>query len=461
MAARGKSTTKATTSPAASSAPVDHDTTIPRLGAGAFDNPLGYCRFMDDAARVRIELTDEEVSGLSGNEDLALSFELAGPRAKVFFNPKKTKCAIVTCGGLCPGINDVIRAIVMEAYHAYDVAACFGIRFGLQGFIPRYHHDIMELTPDSVTDIHEFGGTLLGSSRGPQPPEEIVDALERMNIGILFVIGGDGSMKAAAAIQAEVARRGLLVSVVGVPKTIDNDVNFITRSFGFDTAVEQATRAIRSAHTEALGALNGIGMVKLMGRHSGFIAAQSVLALKEVNFVLIPEYPFELHGEKGLLSALTQRLTSRHHAVIVVAEGAGQHLVRASGERDASGNLKLPDICGLLRSAIDEHLNTANVPYTLKFIDPSYIIRSVPANANDRVYCGFLGQNAVHAGMAGKTGMVVARVQDRYVHLPFHLVTSAQKRLNIRSDYWRAVLESTGQQHLGPDLSECPLPGEA
>ncbi len=432
-----------------------YDTAIATLGEATHDNPLGYCRFVSDAASVRIELTEEEVSGLPEDQVLALQFEIAGPRQKLFFSPSKTKCAIVTCGGLCPGINDVIRSIVMEAFHTYDVAACLGIRFGLQGFIHKYGHDVVDLTPHAVRDIHEFGGTMLGSSRGPQSPVEIVDALERMNIAILFVIGGDGTMKAASAIQDEVKARGLEVSVIGIPKTIDNDINFITRSFGFDTAVEQATKAIRSAHTEAEGARNGIGMVKLMGRHSGFIAAQSVLALKEVNFVLIPEYPFELGGENGFLAALETRLRTRSHVVIVVAEGAGQHLLERVTERDASGNLKLGDISSLLRKEMTEHLSAKGMDPTIKFIDPSYIVRSVPANANDRVYCGFLGQNAVHAAMAGKTGMVVARVQDRYVHLPFHLVTSARKKLNISSGYWRAVLESTGQQHLGPHPDEC------
>ncbi|EPR44041.1 phosphofructokinase [Desulfovibrio sp. X2] len=430
-------------------------TTIPVLGELAHVSPLSYCRFVSDEARMRIELTEEEVTGLKAGELLALDFEIAGPRQELYFNPSKTKCAVVTCGGLCPGINDVIRSIVMEAYHTYDVAACLGIRFGLQGFMASYGHDVAELDPDNVANIHEFGGTILGSSRGPQPAEDIVDALERMNVGILFVIGGDGTMKAARAIQAEVHKRDLRISVIGIPKTIDNDINFISRSFGFDTAVEQATKAIRSAHIEAEGAFNGIGMVKLMGRHSGFIAAQSALALKEVNFVLIPEYPFELTGENGLLAALEDRLRKRRHAVIVVAEGAGQHLLDVRKERDASGNIRLGDISSLLRQEIADYLSARGISHTLKFIDPSYIIRSVPANSNDRVYCGFLGQNAVHAAMAGKTGMVVARVQDRYVHLPFDLVTSARKKLNIHSDFWRAVLESTGQQHLGPDPDAC------
>ncbi|WP_029895831.1 ATP-dependent 6-phosphofructokinase [Desulfohalovibrio reitneri] len=439
------------------SAKPELDTTISSLGEAKEKHPLGYCRFIDDSARATIQMTDQEVAGLADDETVTMDFELAGPREPIYFKPSKVKCAIVTCGGLCPGINDVIRSIVLEAHHSYDVAAVFGIRFGLQGFIPSYGHDVMELDPATVSGIHQFGGTVLGSSRGPQSAEDIVDALERMNISQLFVIGGDGTMKAAQAIQDEVEKRGLTIAVIGIPKTIDNDINFITRSFGFDTAVEQATEAIRCAHNEAEGAVNGIGMVKLMGRHSGFIAAQSVLALKEVNFVLVPEYPFELEGKRGFLPALYDRLNKRGHAVIVVAEGSGQHLCPHSGEKDASGNVRLGDICSVLRSSIDDYLKQRKTRYTLKFIDPSYIIRSVPANSNDRVYCGFLGQSAVHAAMAGRTGMVVGKIQDRYVHLPFHLVTSKRKQLNIRSDYWRAVIESTGQKHIGPDPAACPV----
>lgn len=431
------------------------DTTIPHLGPAKIPSPLVYCHHTNDTG-VPLYLDSEFIEELAG-ESTALNFEAAGPRRNLYFDPSKAKCAIVTCGGLCPGINDVIRAIVMEARHAYDMPAVLGIRYGLEGFIPKYRHDVVELTPDVVSDIHQFGGTILGSSRGPQSPEEIVDALERMNISALFMIGGDGTLKAASNIVQEVMRRNLKISVIGVPKTIDNDINFISQSFGFETAVYKATEAIQCAHTEAIGAMNGIGLVKLMGRESGFIAAHATLSLKEVNFVLIPEAPFTLHGEGGLLPTLERRLRARAHAVIVVAEGAGQNLLADTGKKDASGNPILGDIAQLLRAEIKAYCDERGLPHTLKYIDPSYIIRSVPANANDRVYCGFLGQHAVHAAMAGRTGMVVAKLMDRYVHLPLELVTLRRRKLNIRSDYWRAVLESTGQAELAgmvPGLDE-------
>jgi 6-phosphofructokinase 1 len=417
------------------------DPTIETLGKPKIKSPLPFL-FIRDTSGVLIDITADCTNQVC--EINPSFFQEAGPRESIYFDPPKTKCAIVTSGGICPGINDVIRAIVMEAQHRYGVHTILGIRYGLEGFIPAYGHEVMELTPETVSSIHEFGGTILGSSRGPQSPVEIADSLERMNISILFLIGGDGTMRAAQKIHEEIKQRGLKIAIIGIPKTIDNDIPFITRSFGFDTAVEKATEAIRSAHTEALGACNGIGMVKLMGREAGFIAAQAAMALKDVNYVLVPEVKFDLEGPNGLLNILEQRLQRRKHAVIVVAEGAGQDLVQSQGT-DASGNPVLGDISGLLVSKIKDHFKKRSIPLTLKFIDPSYIIRSVPANSNDRVYCGFLGMNAVHAAMAGKTGMVVSKMHEVYVHIPLHLVTDGRKRLDPSSNYWQAVLESTGQ----------------
>lgn len=430
------------------------DTSIRTLGPCKIDSHLPY-RTWADNRKIQIVADEGLADGL--DQSCRISLEAAGPRKKLYFDSSRAKCAIVTCGGLCPGVNDVIRAIVMEAHHAYHVPSVLGIRYGLEGFIPKYKHLPLELTPDMVSDIHLFGGTILGSSRGPQPADQIVDNLERNNVNILFVIGGDGTMKAAQKISAEIQDRGLKISVIGVPKTIDNDINFIPQSFGFETAVFKATEAIECAHTEACGTPNGIGLVKLMGRESGFIAAQATLALKEVNFVLIPEAPFTLEGEGGLLPAVEKRLIERGHAVIVSAEGAGQHLLADHDETDASGNRVLGNITDLLRQKMGSYLKAHNIEHSIKYIDPSYIIRSVPANAGDKVYCGFLGQYAVHAAMAGRTDMVVAKIQERYVHLPLSLVTKARRKLSIYSDLWRAVLESTGQGMLKGMLPPPPI----
>jgi 6-phosphofructokinase 1 len=420
------------------------DTTITTLGPARVSTPLRHPRYVDESRPLQLVMTSEELCEL-GNDTLLLEFEKAGPREKLYFDPPKTKCAIVTCGGLCPGINDVIRAIVMESHYHYGIRTVLGIRNGLRGFIPGYNYPLKELTPQNVSNIHQFGGTILGSSRGPQDPAEIVDSLERMNVSVLFVIGGDGTMRAARAIVDEVERRRRKISVIGIPKTIDNDINFITRTFGFDTAVQKATEAIQCAHVEATGMDMGVGLVKLMGREAGFIAAQATLAMQEVNFLLVPEQPFALDGEHGLLMALERRLRHRGHALIVCAEGAGRDLLEQDERTDASGNAVLGDICGLLTRRFKAHFAGRGLEMNLKFIDPSYIIRSVPANAGDRVYCGFLGQHAVHAAMAGKTGMVVTQVKTSMAHLPLDLVTSRRRYLNVDSDYWSSVMEATGQ----------------
>ncbi len=422
--------------------PRPKDTGVPVLGPAKIDSPLRHGRYIAADSRVLLDVHTSSCD-LTGNP---ASMEEAGPREKIYFDPSKTKCAVVTAGGLCPGINDVIRSIVLECFHNYGVAAVMGIRYGLEGFIPKYGHEIMELNPEAVSRIHQFGGTILGSSRGPQPIEDIVDALERLNINILFMIGGDGTMRAAEKIHQEIESRDLRISIIGIPKTIDNDIQYVSTTFGFDTAVDKATEAINCAHTEANGAPNGIGLVKLMGRESGYIAAQASMALKDVNFVLVPEDPFELDGDQGLLKALERRIRKRGHAVIVTAEGAGQHLLKSTGKTDPSGNPVLGDIASLLIGSIKDHFKKVGMDITLKYIDPSYIIRSVPANTNDRIYCGFLGQNAVHAGMAGKTAMMVSRWNSQYVNVPLRIIIhGGRKRIDICSNYWRSVLESTGQ----------------
>jgi 6-phosphofructokinase 1 len=433
------------------------ETQIASLGEAKVNSPIRYraittrqgeiieTRFVSDRDRILIYDSQEYLSSLKP-EDQPLTFEVAGPREKIYFDPSKVNCAIVTCGGLCPGTNDVIRAIVMELYHIYKVRHIFGVRYGLQGFIPKYGHDLTELTPEGVANIHTFGGTILSSSRGPQDTGEIVDALERLSIGILFLIGGDGTLRAADEIHREIARRKLRLCVIVIPKTIDNDIVFVTRSFGFDTAVQMATQAIAAAHTEAVGFPNGIGLVKLMGRYSGFIAARACLAMPDVNFVLIPESDFDLDGPQGLLASLEQRLLERNHAVILVAEGAGQKFFNQEEmPRDPSGNVKPGDIGVFLANEIRGHYRGRQIEINLKYIDPSYLIRSVPANYNDASYCGFLGQNAVHAGIAGKTAMLVSLWHGHFVHIPIKATVGQRKELELDSPVWRSVLESTGQ----------------
>jgi len=405
--------------------------------------------FISDNDKVLIDLNPDNIKQLLIKGKTPASFEIAGPKRNIYFDPSKLRCALVTCGGLCPGLNDVIRSIVLELYHRYNVSNIYGICYGLQGFIPKYGHKVMQLAPEVVSDILNAGGSILGSSRGPQNIEEIVDSIERMNIGILFMIGGDGTLKAAGKIADAVNNRGLKISVVGIPKTIDNDIYLVSRSFGFETAVEVATQSIKAAHNEARGYPNGIGLIKLMGRHSGFIAATGTLAQQDVNFVLIPEIDFDLQGYGGLLSELEKRLSQRKHAVIIVAEGAGQKFFKnREKESDASGNMKLNDIGLFLKQEIADYFKSKHIDITLKYIDPSYIIRSLPANANDSVFCGFLGRYAVHAGMAGKTKLLIGHRNDHFVHIPIESATFARKQVMPHEELWHTVLEATGQGNL-------------
>jgi 6-phosphofructokinase 1 len=374
------------------------------------------------------------------------SIELAGPRREIFFNPPETCIAIVTCGGLCPGINDVIRAIVMQAYYTYGVRQILGIQYGYEGLDPAFGHKPIELTPDKVMNIATFGGSFLGSSRGKRDVKVMVNRLEALGVNILYVIGGDGSQRGAQAIYEEAQRRGTRLAVIGVPKTIDNDIMFMDRSFGYQTAFAVAFHAVTSAHTEARGARNGLGLVKLMGRDSGFIACSAALATGEANAVLIPELPFKLEGENGLLEMIEDRIATRGHAVIITAEGAGQDLIPESNHAtDASGNKLHADIGLFLKDRIIGHFKQKKIELNLKYIDPSYLIRSVPASPEDRIFCLNLGRHAVHAGMAGKTGMVVARWHQSYVHLPMSLVTRGRRKVDPTGDLWRSVVESTGQ----------------
>jgi 6-phosphofructokinase 1 len=377
------------------------------------------------------------------------AFQMAGPRERIFFEPGTVKAAIVTCGGLCPGINNVIRTIVNELHYRYSVRSIMGIRYGYRGFIPKYGYEPLPLTPDTVKDIHEKGGSMLSSSRGAQSSSDVVDFLQRKGISLLFAIGGDGTLRGALDIHREARKRGLPISVIGIPKTIDNDIAFVERTFGLETAFSIAAESIRSAHTEAIGAPNGIGIVKVMGRMSGYIAANAALALAEVNFCLIPEVSFGLDGSFGLHALVEQRLRQREHAVIIAAEGAGQEYVEdKSGRKDESGNPVLNDIGVFLKDSTKKYFKEHTDLYVnIKYIDPSYMVRSVPANAHDAIYCIQLAQNAVHAGMAGKTGIIIGQWSGQFTHVPIALATSRRKVLSPEDPLWLSVLEATGQPY--------------
>ncbi len=408
------------------------------------DSPV--YQFVDEDDRV---LYDASVTGFKKHVktgDQPVSFERAGPWESIFFEPAKTKVGIVTCGGLCPGLNNVIRSLVNQLHYRYGVTRILGIRYGFEGLNPDYNHPVVELTAPMVSYIHLSGGTILGTSRGNQDVGRMVDTIEMLNLNIVFCIGGDGTLRGAHAINEEITKRKLKIAVAGIPKTIDNDIDFIQKSFGFETAFSIANDIIRNAHNEASGAYNGIALVKLMGRDSGFIAASAALAIQEVNFVLVPEIPFDLNGPRGFISILRKRLEERHHAVVVVAEGAGQDLFGAvEREKDASGNIKNMDIGVYLKDKIKKAFSAAGFPHSIKYIDPSYIIRSAPANANDSKFCNLLAQNTVHAAMTGKTDFVTGFWNNHFTLMPIPMVVAKRKKIDVKGELWWNVLEATGQ----------------
>jgi 6-phosphofructokinase 1 len=401
----------------------------------------GLGDFVPGTPRIRYQL---DVSPEAPHQDLVL--EQAGPRERIYFDPFYTTAAVVTCGGLCPGLNNVIRSIYLELSKNYGVRNVLGIRNGYLGLNPASGLAPIPITDEYVSEIHKLGGTALGSSRGPQDPSIIVDFLHRQGINILFCVGGDGTQRGAHLVCEEITRRGLKIAVVGIPKTIDNDIRYVYRTFGFATALETAQAAMCCAHVEAKGAPNCIGLVKLMGRDAGFIAAGATLASQEVNFCLVPEIDFPLDGPNGFLPALKDRILQSRHAVIAVAEGAGQHLFQEqNGACDASGNRQYQDIGIFLRDRICEYFKHENLPISLKYIDPSYLIRSVPANTADRLLSDQMARSAVHAAMAGNTDVMIGMWNNVFVHIPICTAIAEKKRMELTSELWTNVLLATGQ----------------
>jgi 6-phosphofructokinase 1 len=427
------------------------DMEIRRLGEPRFASPVARLisgrattvHYVHETDRVLLDDTVQMAAARPSNPADWPSLESGGPRERIWFDPATVRAGIVTCGGLCPGLNNVIRGLVLELAEHYCVREVLGFRDGYLGLVSGAGP--LVLTPESVRDIHHAGGTVLGTSRGNQDADAMVDTLVGLGTNVLFVIGGDGTLRGAQSIVKAAFERGVELAVVGVPKTIDNDIPYIDHSFGFQTAFARAAESIRAAHTEAMSTPNGVGLVKLMGRHSGFIACYAALAHHNVDVVLIPEVPFALEGPDGLLVYLESIVKRRGHAVVVVAEGAGQQLAGTSGARDASGNLKLADIGQLLRDRISTHFAELRPALSLRYVDPGYAIRSVPANPYDAVYCIRLAQAAVHAAMAGRTSMVVGRWHGRFVHLPISLATGSRNAVDPAGDLWLSVLEVTGQ----------------
>ena len=382
-----------------------------------------------------------------------LLLHLANTRCNLHFNPSEVVVGVVTCGGLCPGLNDVVRSLTLCSITTFQVKKVIGFKFGFWGLSAAGRSTASELTHQSVSQIHRQGGSVLGSSRGPQKPSEMVDTMVQYGIRILFTVGGDGTQKGASSIAAEVKKRGLDIAVFGIPKTIDNDLSFSHRTFGFETAVEQAVIAIRAAYAEASSHRYGIGIVKLMGRHSGFIAANASIASGSSHLCLIPEQPVSLDV---ILNLIKNRFDVAPYCVITVAEGFGQDwIVSGSDKKDASGNKVLMDIGVLLKEKIDKWMKSQKdvyPEYTIKYIDPSYMIRACAPNSSDAAFCTVLSTLAVHEAMAGHTNCIIAQRYSNYVLIPIRAATSIQRRVDTHGMLWRQVRETT--VHTSADTKE-------
>jgi len=390
----------------------------------------------------------------------AMAFKRAGCRKMICWKGSEVKAAIITCGGLCPGLNVVINEIVEVLYFEYGVNSIYGVKGGYRGLVDG-GYGLIELNPTVVKGINRKGGTILWSSRGgispASPPEEIekiLNKLESYGINMLYIIGGDGTHRGAYRLYQHAKAREKKMIIAGIPKTIDNDMGVIDSSFGFNSAVEQATKAIFSAVTEATcNKPNGVGIVKLMGRHAGYIACHATLASRQVDMCLINEDPFlETNGPEAMAEYIEKTVQDKGHAVIVVAEGAGNNFLKSlrsgmeSVEKDAGGNEALSNICDYLIDYLKQHFKQRSKACTVKFIDPSYMIRSVAANASDNVMCLVLAQNAVHGAMAGYTGFTSGLVNNRSVMIPMPVIMATSPSfLNPRGRTWSRVLAATQQ----------------
>ena len=423
------------------------DFIISTLGECTIPSPITDQSFVSDNESISYFSEVNEIKAYLDKGEEVPAFEHAGPRKMIYHNPAWCRAAILTAGGLCPGLNEVIKFLTLSLYRDYGVHDIYGIRYGYRGLNPARNLAPVRLTPEVVDDIHDKGGSILGSSRGAEDTGLIVDSLKRLGVNLLFCIGGDGTSRCAHEIAEEIQSRQLPISVVAIPKTIDNDISFIDKTFGFSTAVRKAEQFVSGAHNEAQGAYNGLSLIKVMGRDSGFIAAYTALANPYINYCLIPEKPFSLEdrdGSPGLLPHLLNRMNKKHHAVIIVAEGAGQNLFEnTERQKDASGNILHKDIGVLLKDEIKSYFKKQNIELNLKYFDLGYTIRSVRAEGEDAVFCAMLAQSAAHAAMAGKTDVMVGHWAGKFTHVPIALATRQRKKLDLHTPLWSCVQSLT------------------
>mmetsp|Transcript_20291 Transcript_20291/g.48093 ORF Transcript_20291/g.48093 Transcript_20291/m.48093 type:complete len:415 (+) Transcript_20291:167-1411(+) len=360
----------------------------------------------------------------------------ANAARQLFWEPNKVKAAVVTCGGLCPGLNSIIRGVTKCLWNEYGVREILGITAGYNGLSDPETHPPVKLTEEMVRDIHMKGGSIIKAARGGFDAEKICDNLQRLGITVLFLVGGDGTQFAGHLLYEAARKRRLAVSIVGIPKSIDNDVVLFDRTFGFDTAVAKASEVIRNALVEASSCDRGVGIVKLMGRDSGFVAMHAATAADVVDLCMIPEVKVDM---KDVIEHVDATLAKKKYMVIAVAEGAGQELV-STGKQDDTGHTVYGDIGVFLKDTLNKHLKASGG--RTFYIDPSYIIRSVPITPNDHIYCVRLANDAVHTAMRGYTGVCVGAMHNVVCMLPSRLIASGKKKVRPHSSSWQGCVQT-------------------
>lgn len=404
----------------------------------------------DELVMGHIILNDSKAG--SRRQEIANGCVRANACEKIWWDPADVRAAIVTCGGLCPGLNSIIREVTMCLWHQYGVRHITGIQFGYNGLSNPELYAPKHLGPKAVREIHMKGGSVLKAGRGGLEAERICDNLEKMGVNMLFVVGGDGTQAAGNLLYEEARRRNLQLSIVGVPKSIDNDILFFDKTFGFDTAVSAACNVIRNGWVEATSCEKGVGIVKLMGRDAGFVCMDAALSSTIVDLCLIPEVSVKM---EDIMDHIDETLQRKNFMVIAVAEGAGQEHV-ATGKVDATGHTIYGDIGTHLRDSVNKHLKPSGG--RCFYIDPSYIIRSVPIDPNDHVYCSRLARDAVHSAMRGYTGVVVGPIHNVICMIPMQLIASGKRHVPTKSSNWQACVQVCNMPKALSGLQEAQLP---
>ncbi|MGA7341196.1 MAG: 6-phosphofructokinase [Terracidiphilus sp.] len=409
---------------------------------------------------------------------------------------------ILVSGGIAPGINAVIDGIVLRhsLYHARQCARgrrhsieILGYREGFKGLLrPGVHPQ--RLNSAAIRGVVEIGGSYLGTSRadellpgtGPNRNAKLEAAIGRLQndgVHILYVIGGDGSMSCAHALWHYARRKGYELSVVGIPKAMDNDILWVWQSFGFLSAVEEARQAILHMHTE-VSSNPRVGIVQLFGSDSGFIASHAGYSTA-CDLVLIPEDPMTMDD---IVTHISERLTDRFgngqdiagpYALVVMAETALPADARkyiddprvglSEGKRGEKEALKsfldngrrvrgqTPDelrtaglkiVSRVLQDRIQQELEPREYWRDFRVItnEPRHLIRSIPPSVTDVIFGERLGALAVDNAMAGYTDFMVSQWLTEFVLVPLPLVVLGRKRVPTNGIFWKSVLSKTGQR---------------